>query len=54
MTPPRIVIVGGGFAGYHAARTLCRKLRDQAEVVLLNPRDYFSTCRYCRRYPAAS
>lgn len=41
MTPPRIVIVGGGFAGYHAARTLCRKLRDQAEVVILNPRDYF-------------
>ena len=41
MTPPRIVIVGGGFAGYYAARTLCRKLRDQAEVVILNPRDYF-------------
>jgi len=41
MTPPRIVIVGGGFAGYHAARTLCRKLPDQAEVVILNPRDYF-------------
>ena len=41
MTPPRIVIVGGGFAGYHAARTLRRKLRDQAEVVILNPRDYF-------------
>ena len=41
MTPPRIVIVGGGFAGYYAARTLCRKLPDQAEVVILNPRDYF-------------
>ena len=41
MTPPRIVIVGGGFAGYYAARTLCRKLRDQAEVVILNPTDYF-------------
>ncbi len=41
MAPRRIVIVGGGFAGYYAARTLCRKLRDQAEVVVLNPRDYF-------------
>ena len=41
MTPPRIVIVGGGFAGYFAARRLCRKLRNEAEVVLLNPRDYF-------------
>ena len=41
MTLPRIVIVGGGFAGYFAARRLCRKLRNEAEVVLLNPRDYF-------------
>jgi NADH:ubiquinone reductase (H+-translocating) len=41
MTLPRIVIVGGGFAGYFAARRLCRKLRSEAEVVLLNPRDYF-------------
>jgi NADH:ubiquinone reductase (H+-translocating) len=41
MTLPRIVIVGGGFAGYFAARRLCRKLPNEAEVVLLNPRDYF-------------
>jgi NADH dehydrogenase len=41
MTLPRIVIVGGGFAGYFAARRLCRKLRNEAEVVLLNPNDYF-------------
>ena len=41
MTVPRIVIVGGGFAGYFAARRLCRELRDEAEVVLLNPNDYF-------------
>jgi len=41
MTLPRIVIVGGGFAGYFAARRLCRKLRNEAEVVLLNPYDYF-------------
>lgn len=37
----RIVVVGGGFAGYHAARTLGRKLKDSADVVLVNPTDYF-------------
>jgi NADH dehydrogenase len=41
MTVPRIVVVGGGFAGYHAARALCRTMRDAAEVVVLNPTDYF-------------
>ncbi len=41
MTRPRIVIVGGGFAGYHAARSLCRRARGSAEVVLVNPTDYF-------------
>ncbi|MBT2508936.1 NAD(P)/FAD-dependent oxidoreductase [Streptomyces sp. ISL-98] len=41
---PRIVIVGAGFAGHQAARTLSRQirqLRDPAEIVLLNPTDYF-------------
>jgi NADH:quinone reductase (non-electrogenic) len=37
----RVVIVGGGFAGYHAARTLLRTLGDEAEVVVVNPTDYF-------------
>ncbi|MEU4244708.1 NAD(P)/FAD-dependent oxidoreductase [Actinoplanes sp. NPDC026619] len=41
MTRARIVIVGGGFAGYQAARTVLRKARGAAEVVLLNPTDYF-------------
>jgi NADH dehydrogenase len=41
MTRARIVIVGAGFAGYQAARTLLRKARGAAEVVLLNPTDYF-------------
>ncbi|MFI1963324.1 NAD(P)/FAD-dependent oxidoreductase [Streptomyces pathocidini] len=41
MTRPRIVIVGAGFAGYHAARTLSRLARDAAEIVLVNPNDYF-------------
>jgi NADH:ubiquinone reductase (H+-translocating) len=37
----RIVIVGAGFAGYHAAKTLCRLARGAAEIVVLNPTDYF-------------
>lgn len=39
--PPRIVVVGAGFAGYQAARTLSRTLRDGADIVLVNPNDYF-------------
>ena len=39
--PPRIVIVGAGFAGYHAARTLTKRLRRPAEITLVNPNDYF-------------
>jgi NADH dehydrogenase len=38
---PRIVIVGGGFAGYHAARTLSRLAKGRAELVMINPTDYF-------------
>ncbi|MES4902144.1 MULTISPECIES: NAD(P)/FAD-dependent oxidoreductase [unclassified Streptomyces] len=41
MNRVRIVIVGAGFAGYQAARTLSRTLRDKAEIVLVNPNDYF-------------
>jgi NADH:ubiquinone reductase (H+-translocating) len=41
MTRRRIVVVGGGFAGYHAARALCRELRDTAEIVVINSFDYF-------------
>jgi NADH dehydrogenase len=39
---PRIVIVGGGFAGAYCAQTLERLLRrDEAEVVLLDRNNYF-------------
>jgi NADH:ubiquinone reductase (H+-translocating) len=39
---PRIVIVGAGFAGFHAARRLRRLARGRAEIVVVNPTDYFS------------
>ncbi|MEU6096333.1 NAD(P)/FAD-dependent oxidoreductase [Streptomyces sp. NPDC047079] len=41
MSRPRILIVGAGFAGYRAARTLSRLTRNRAEITLLNPTDYF-------------
>ncbi|MFB4309195.1 NAD(P)/FAD-dependent oxidoreductase [Actinomadura sp. GTD37] len=41
MRRPRIVIVGAGFAGFHAARTLSRLARGRAELVVINPTDYF-------------
>src|SRR5215216_7979450 len=41
MARPRIVIVGAGFAGYHAAHALSRLLRGRAEIALVNPMDYF-------------
>ncbi|MEJ8633294.1 NAD(P)/FAD-dependent oxidoreductase [Streptomyces sp. MS2.AVA.5] len=41
MNRSRVVVVGAGFAGFQAARSLSRTLRGEAEVVLLNPTDYF-------------
>jgi NADH dehydrogenase len=41
MSRPRIVIVGAGFAGYHAAHRLSRLARGAADIVLINPTDYF-------------
>ena len=38
---PRIVIVGAGFAGFEVAKGLLKKLGDQADVVLINPTNYF-------------
>lgn len=38
---PRVVVVGGGFAGFYALRSLQRHLpRGSAELVLVNPNDY--------------
>jgi NADH:quinone reductase (non-electrogenic) len=38
---PRVVVVGGGFAGFHAARSLSKRLGDDAEIVLISSTDYF-------------
>ena len=53
MERTRVVIVGGGFAGFHAAKTLLRSLRgrEDIEVTLLNPTDYFVT-DYVAKYNA--
>jgi NADH dehydrogenase len=37
----RVVIIGAGFAGFHAARSLAKLVRDDVEVVMINPADYF-------------
>jgi NADH:ubiquinone reductase (H+-translocating) len=38
---PRVVVVGGGFAGFYALRYLQKHLApEQAELVLVNPTDY--------------
>jgi NADH dehydrogenase len=41
MARPRIVIIGAGFAGYTAARELAKLSHGSADIVLLNPTDYF-------------
>jgi NADH:ubiquinone reductase (H+-translocating) len=41
VSTPRIVVVGAGFAGFHAARTLSRLARGRAEITIINPTDYF-------------
>ena len=38
---PRVVVVGGGFAGFFAARALAKKIGDDAEIVLISATDYF-------------
>ncbi len=37
----RVIIAGGGFAGFHAARRLGRLAKNSLDVVVVNPTDYF-------------
>ena len=38
---PRVVVVGGGFAGYNVVRSLARAVGDAVEIVLVSPTNYF-------------
>jgi NADH:ubiquinone reductase (H+-translocating) len=38
---PRVVVAGGGFAGFHAARALARIARGKLDVAVIDPNDYF-------------
>ena len=40
-TRPRVVVVGSGFAGYNAARSLARATGDTVDIVLVSPTNYF-------------
>ena len=37
----RVVVVGAGFAGFHAARELSRLMGPATEIVVINSTDYF-------------
>lgn len=37
----RVVVVGAGFAGFHAARSLSRLAQGAVEIMVVNPTDYF-------------
>jgi NADH dehydrogenase len=41
MARPQIVIVGAGFAGFTAARRLSKLSGGSADIVIINPTDYF-------------
>jgi NADH dehydrogenase len=41
MARPRIVVVGAGFAGFTAARNLSKLAGGSADIVVINPTDYF-------------
>lgn len=40
-TPPTVVVIGGGFAGFQAARSLAKRMGDAVDIVLVSPTNYF-------------
>ena len=38
---PRVVVVGGGFAGFHTTRALAKAMGDAVEIVVVSPTNYF-------------
>ena len=38
---PRVVVVGGGFAGFHTTRVLAKAMGDAVEIVVVSPTNYF-------------
>ncbi|MEJ2870920.1 NAD(P)/FAD-dependent oxidoreductase [Actinomycetospora sp. OC33-EN08] len=38
---PRVVIVGSGFAGFHTAKSLAKRMRGEVEIVVVSPTNYF-------------
>ncbi len=38
---PRVVVVGGGFAGFHTTRSLAKAMGDSVEIVVVSPTNYF-------------
>ncbi|MDT7745056.1 MAG: hypothetical protein QOE59_4134 [Actinomycetota bacterium] len=38
---PRVVVVGGGFAGFHTTRSLAKAMGDAVEIVVVSPTNYF-------------
>ncbi|MEJ3651444.1 NAD(P)/FAD-dependent oxidoreductase [Actinomycetes bacterium KLBMP 9759] len=41
MVRSKVVVVGAGFAGFHAARTMAHELGEGVDITVLNPTDYF-------------
>lgn len=39
--PPKVVIVGGGFAGFQTARSLAKRMGAAVDIVLVSPTNYF-------------
>ncbi|WOE51838.1 tryptophan 7-halogenase [Sulfuracidifex metallicus DSM 6482 = JCM 9184] len=41
MAKKKIVVVGGGIAGMGVANTLSEKMKDKAEITVINKEDFY-------------